>query len=180
MGKHSIIANDKTIQFQTPKFVCEYMVDLLSPFKVKHVLEPTPGEGNILNTLRNRKYCTHTVDDYFDLPKDKRYDAVVMNPPFNCAYADLTKASNSKELIGLKFGYFMLEEAMKRANVVVALLPVFTIIDSDIRTKQILDFGLVGITQLPRKTFGYTRIQTVILCLNKGWKKRAWYHYLNE
>ena len=52
---------------------------------------------------------------------------------------------------------------------VIALMPWFTISDSDVRLRALKTWGLKSITALPRKTFDYARIQTVVLELQKGY-----------
>jgi hypothetical protein len=56
------------------------------------------------------------------------------------------------------------------SNNIIALMPWFTISDSDVRLRNIKKYGIKSITALPRKTFQYARIQTVILELEKGYK----------
>lgn len=53
---------------------------------------------------------------------------------------------------------------------VIALVPWFTISDSDVRLRSLKRWGLKSVTALPRKTFEYVRIQTVVLELEKGFK----------
>jgi hypothetical protein len=58
---------------------------------------------------------------------------------------------------------------MKKSNNVIALMPWFTISDSDVRLRFLKSYGLISLTALPRKTFQYARIQTCILQLQKGY-----------
>jgi hypothetical protein len=49
-------------------------------------------------------------------------------------------------------------------------MPWFTISDSDVRLRALKRYGLKSVTALPRKTFEYVRIQTVVLQLEKGYR----------
>ena len=71
----------------------------------------------------------------------------------------------------MRLGYYILTECMKQSDNVIALMPWFTISDSDVRLRTLKEYGLKSLTALPRKTFQYARIQTVIIELNKGYKK---------
>jgi type I restriction-modification system DNA methylase subunit len=155
--------------FQTPLKVCRYMVDMV-PENAKSILEPTPGLGNIVHALSEKnKYDITAADDFFLLDKNIRYDCIVMNPPFSAKSADLRNANLDDEVKGMKLGYYILIECMKMSDNVIALMPWYTISDSDVRSKFLEDFGIKSITSLPRKTFQYARIQTVILELSKGY-----------
>lgn len=154
--------------FQTPEWVAEYMVSMI-PAGVKTILEPTPGMRTIVNILEKYDYNVSTPVDYFLFPKQK-FDAIVMNPPFSSKTADVTNAPKETDISGMKIGYFILTDCMKMSDTIIALMPWFTISDSDVRMRMIRDFGLKSVTPLPRKTFQYARIQTVILELQKGFK----------
>ncbi|MNL79039.1 hypothetical protein D3C87_2055590 [compost metagenome] len=58
---------------------------------------------------------------------------------------------------------------MKKSDNIIALMPWYTISDSDVRMRFLKDFGIKSLTALPRKTFQYARIQTVIIELEKGY-----------
>lgn len=144
------------------------MVSLL-PKGVKRVLEPTQGIGNLKGVLDKNGYMVTAPDDYFLMQK-QRFDAVVMNPPFSTKYAVMENAPEGLNKHGMRLGYYMLTECMEMADVVIALMPWFTISDSDVRLRHLKDYGLKSLTALPRKTFQYARIQTVIIELNKGYQ----------
>ena len=152
-------------QFQTPKNVAKYMVSLI-PEGVKTVLEPTPGLGTIVNELKN--YDVTAPADYFLLEK-RMWDCVVMNPPFGLKYTFIENAPQEKVISGMKMGYQMLFDCLQMSNHVIALMPWFTISDSDIRLRNLKKYGIKSITALPRKTFQYARIQTVVLEMEKGY-----------
>lgn len=151
--------------FQTPPEVCQYMASLI-PSGVKTVLEPTPGLGNLLSCLNG--YDVTAPEDYFLLPK-KSYDCAILNPPFSSRSAILDNAPADLQDSGMRVGYYFLTECMKVSDNVIALMPWFTISDSDLRLRTIKDFGLISITALPRKTFSYARIQTMVLQMQKGY-----------
>jgi type I restriction-modification system DNA methylase subunit len=167
------ITKDFKTEFQTPPVVCRYMVSLLNGHSgVSNVLEPTKGIGNIVRELEANGYFVTAPEDYFMLEKSLRFHAAVLNPPFSLASAIIENApplflADGK---GMKFGYKVLLEVMQKADIIIALMPWFTISDSDVRLRYIKNFGLKSITALPRKTFEYARIQTCVLELQKGYK----------
>lgn len=154
--------------FQTPIEVAEYMVSLV-PSEAKRILEPTPGLGNIVNALQNIGAEVVAPTDYFLLPKNSRFDSIVMNPPFSSKSALMDNCQHS-DLKGMRLGYQILLEGMEMSDSIIALLPWFTISDSDVRLRHLYDFGLISLTALPRKTFQYARIQTCVFELRKGYK----------
>lgn len=159
--------------YQTPLDVAQYMAGLL-PVLVKEVLEPTEGEGNVTSALS--EYNVTAPKDYFLLDENLKFDAVVMNPPFSEASAILTNAPDYYKGSGMGVGYKILDECMEKAPVIIALMPWYTISDSDVRMRKLIKFGLSSITVLPRKTFDYARIQTCIIQLIKGWDKATLFH----
>lgn len=161
-------------KFQTPPPVCYYMVDLLAEIapRAKRVLEPTPGIGNLADALRRRGYRVTAPRDYFAMPCPvPRYDAVVMNPPFSSNYADQRRAPEHLRDSGMKLGYYIFTECAEITDHVVAIMPWFTISNSDVRLRWMADYGLVSVTPLPRKTFGYIRCQTCVIVLKRGWRE---------
>lgn len=155
-------------RFQTPENVCDYMVSLVPTF-ARTILEPTPGIGNIVHSLEKvGRFKIIAADNFFTLQKSK-YDCIVMNPPFSSEYA-FGVPEDIKEN-GMRLGYYILTECMKQSDNVIALMPWFTILDSDVRFRTLKEYGLKSLTSLPIKTFQDARIQTVIIELNKGYKK---------
>jgi len=155
--------------FQTPVEVAKYMVSLL-PEGVGTVLEPTPGIGNIKNELVKAGYQVTAPDDYFLLDKSIRFDAIVMNPPFSHKFCLLDNAPQEIHKAGMRMGYWFLTDCLNRCDRVIALMPWFTISDSDVRLRSLMRYGMRSITALPRKTFQFARIQTVVLDLEKGYR----------
>ena len=154
-------------KYQTPPAICDYMVSLI-PAGAKTILEPTPGVGNLVRALESSgKYEINAPEDYFKLAKTTRYDCIVMNPPFSSKYA--FGVPEGLEEKGMKLGYKILRECMELSDHVIALMPWFTISDSDVRLRELTAYGLRSITALPRKTFNYIRIQTMVLELEKGY-----------
>jgi len=152
-------------EYQTPPEVAEYMCSLI-PNGTGSILEPTPGKGNILSFLT--RYKVTAPDNFFTLDPDV-YDCIIMNPPFSRKYA--YGVPDEIDQNGLRLGYHILLECMKMSGNIIALMPLFTISDSDVRLRYLKRFGLKSITMLPRKTFKYVRIQTCIFELEKGWDK---------
>jgi len=162
-----ITADKVKTDFQTPAPVCDYMVDLI-PIEAISILEPTPGIGNMVAALRAKGYQSITApNDFFQIDRSKRFDCVVMNPPFSSRYA--FNLPDDFEHHGMRLGYYMLTECMKMSDHVIALMPWFTVSDSDVRLRELRGFGVKSLTALPRKTFRYARIQTVVLELQKGY-----------
>jgi len=141
-----------TWQFQTPEKICKYMINLL-PQGISTVLEPTAGKGNLVRLLHNKGINVDAPKNIFGHCA-KRYDAVVMNPPFTPMF------------LGYKIFYL----CMDMSNIIIALMPWLTIINSQKRTTDIVNFGLKSITHLPRSTFKGARVQTCILEMVKGYK----------
>lgn len=162
-------ARDMVNDFQTPPEVCLYMASLV-PKGARYILEPTPGNGNIVRALKG--YRVTAPKDFFSMDKKfhNRFDCVVMNPPFSCRSAILDNAPELKGS-GMKIGYHILTECMKMSDHVIALMPWFTISDSDTRMRMLSRYGIRSITALPRKTFSYARIQTMIIHLEKGYRR---------
>jgi len=144
------------MDFQTPPKICEYMVSLLPKRRgIKKILEPTPGQGNLVQELRNKKFEVYYPKKDFWKIGIECYDAVVMNPPFS----------------PMKQGYDILYRCMEVTDVIIALMPWLTIINSEQRTEDIFKFGLVSVTHLPRSVFPGSRVQTCILKMD--------HHYCN-
>lgn len=155
--------------YQTPKNVCDYMASML-PVNAKTVFEPTPGLGGLVNSAENLGFEVIAADDFFTHSKNNRYDSIIMNPPFSSKSAFIKNAPIGSDVKGMKVGYYILTECMKMSDSLVALMPWYTISDSDVRMRYLQDFGIKSLTSLSRKTFQYARIQTVIIELSKGYK----------
>jgi len=136
------------MDFQTRPDICEYMVSLL-PLGITTVLEPTPGEGNLVAALKKKGFIVTAPTDFFAV--DRTFDAVVMNPPFT----------------PMKLGYEILFRCMEMSEVVIALMPWLTIINSAKRIDAIKEFGLASVTHLPRNAFPGSRVQTCVLSMRK-------------
>lgn len=171
-GTHSDFKND----FQTPVPVAKYMVSLL-PEGIVTVLEPTPGVGNIKKELIKSGYDVTAPDDYF-VNGGGKFDAVVMNPPFSHKFTNLENAPIDLHKSGMRMGYWFLTNCMQQSDIVIALMPWFTISDSDVRMRALYRHGIKSITALPRKTFQFARIQTMVIHLERGFKgQTAFYAY---
>jgi type I restriction-modification system DNA methylase subunit len=155
---------DLSADFQTPVNVCKFMASLV-PDGVKSVLEPTAGAGNIVRALAG--YQVYSPEDFFQM-KFQRFDCVVTNPPFSAKYAFGVPPGFEKH--GMRLGYHILTRCMEMSDNIIALMPWFTISDSDVRLRFIKRFGLKSLTALPRKTFQYARIQTCVFEMQKGFK----------
>ncbi len=154
--------------FKTPTDVAKYMVNVL-PSDVVEVLEPTAGLGRVKTELDLKGYNVTTPKDYFLMDKTKHFDAIVMNPPFSGKSLTVDNAPLKFHNKGMQAGYMISWECMQMSDCVIALMPRFTISDSDPRMRSIKKYGLKSITVLPRKTFDCTQIQTCVLELRKGW-----------
>jgi type I restriction-modification system DNA methylase subunit len=123
------------------------------------ILEPTPGEGNLVRSLEKKGTVT-APQNIFSLPETS-YDWVVANPPFT----------------PMKVGYQILDKCLEISDNLVFLLPWLVIINSERRTRKLQDFGLVSVTHLPRKAFNGARVQTCILELKKGYTRGTRLHF---
>jgi type I restriction-modification system DNA methylase subunit len=99
-----------------------------------------------------------------------KFDAVVMNPPFSHKFTNLENAPIELHRSGMRMGYWFLTQCMLQAPTVIALMPWFTISDSDVRMRALKRHGIKSITALPRKTFQFARIQTMVIHLEVGFK----------
>ena len=150
-------------QFQTPNEVCFYMSTFL-PQNAGSILEPTKGIGNLVKVLESKGSVTAPDVDFLKFPK-QRFDWIVMNPPFT----------------PMKKGYDILYKCMEMSDNIVALMPWLTLINGEKRTKDIMDFGLVSITHLPRTIFKGSRVQTCIMYLQRGYNdKIEFINYCNS
>jgi len=119
-----------------------------------NILEPTPGEGHLVSELKSRGHNVIAPVDFYKEVLLPHYDYIVMNPPFT----------------PMNKGYKILYDCMELSDNIVALMPWLTIINSQKRTKLLVDFGLDAITHLPRNAFPGSRVQTCILHLHRGTK----------
>lgn len=157
------------INYQTPIEVCQYMANLI-PIGCSKILEPTPGIGNLVSVMEDRGFDVFYPSDFFTMNFKEKYDCVVMNPPFSSKSAYLENAPQDVEVHGMKLGYFILKKCMEMSDNIIALMPWYTLSDSDVRMRFLREYGIKSVTPLPRKTFQYARIQTVIIELEKGFK----------
>jgi ferritin len=102
-----------------------------------------------------------------------------MNPPFTSKSAYLQNAPAELQNSGMKIGYYMLQKSMEMSNHVIAIMPWFTLSDSDVRLRFLKAYGIKSLTALPRKTFEYVRIQTVIIELLKDYKEETIFKTFN-
>lgn len=159
------------MDYQTPPDVAMYM-KLMIPPHARTVLEPTPGRGNIVATLG--EFDVTAPDNFFELT-DQHFDCVIMNPPFSTASAFGVPEDLASQK-GLKLGYYILKQCMQMSDHVIALMPWFTISDSDVRLRELKKYGIKSITALPRKTFKYVRIQTCIFELQRNYTGETKFH----
>ena len=138
--------------FQTPEWVCQYMADIINTFASDlNILEPTPGAGNLANELRSRGHNVTAPNDFHAEVLFPKFDYVVMNPPFT----------------PMNVGYKILYDCMELSDNIIALMPWLTLINSQGRTNDLINFGLKSITHLPRNVFPGTRVQTCIIELDR-------------
>jgi type I restriction-modification system DNA methylase subunit len=161
-------AKELSLDFQTPPEVAKYMITMV-PAGAKIILEPTPGDGNIVKELNALGFEVKAPKDFFLLPKEDRYDCIVMNPPFSFKYTILDHAPTNIHKAGMRMGYYFLMECLQRSDHVIALMPFFTISDSDMRLRSLKKWGFKSLTALPRRTFQYARIQTCVFEMEKGY-----------
>jgi len=144
---------EKLMTFQTPPWCCDYMARLV-PSGHRRVLEPTPGQGNLVRALQQDERRLHVIapERFEDIQAGDRFSAVVMNPPFT----------------PMSRGYEILAACMELAPFVIALMPWLVLINSEARTRAITEYGLRVVHHLPRSTFPGARVQTCILEMRHG------------
>jgi len=140
------------MDFQTPNWCCLKMAELVPP-DCKQVLEPTPGEGNLVRALKP-KFEVVAPKQFWEVDPVSFYDCVVMNPPFT----------------PMSEGYKIFYRCMNMADHVIALMPWLVLINSERRTEDIVQFGLKKVIHLPRRTFPGSRVQCCILCMDRGFR----------
>lgn len=145
------------MQFQTPEWVCEIMVKMISDSTLfpNTILEPTPGDGNLVKAI-NKKYPSsiiYTPVDFFKF--DEKVKCIVGNPPFT----------------PMKLGYDILERCFELSNNIIFLMPWLSLINSEKRTQLYIDKGLKKIVHLPRRAFNGSRVQTCILQFQNGYNE---------
>ena len=147
--------------FQTPEWVCNIMVSNLHKNGTGIILEPTPGDGNLVNAIKIQCPCSDIITpvDFwnYDFSRFTYIDSIVMNPPFS----------------PMKVGYEILYRCMELSDYIIALMPWLTIINSQKRTNDIFNFGLSKIYHLPRIAFPGSRVQTCIMVLEKGYNRET-------
>jgi len=158
--------NEINHHFQTPQWVCDIMASLVdgSP---KKILEPTPGQGNLVKALRHHFPTADIVLEHdiltlqtnepvrdFMAMSPRPVDWVVANPPFT----------------PMTLGYQMLDRFFSFSPNVIALMPWLVLINSQARTAQLIQRGLCHVIHLPRTAFPGARVQTCILKFKEGHK----------
>lgn len=109
--------------YPTPKWLIKKMLDSIDIEKVKYILEPSAGKGDIIDEIKEKyencysyRYSKPDVDidaievddnlrlllkgkeykvvfnDFLKFNTYKKYDLIVMNPPFSCGDKHLLKA----------------------------------------------------------------------------------------
>ena len=133
------------IDYQTPPYFCDFMVSKAP--KCANYLEPSPGAGNLVAAIKRRYPDANVItpkDDFFMMQAKEIPDcAVIMNPPFT----------------PMALGYQFLLTAFTYSFDIVALMPMYLLINSTRRQEELFKIGLIEVVVLPRTIFRYTRIQ---------------------
>lgn len=138
-----------TDDFQTPAWVCCLVVRRI-PLSAKTILEPTPGEGNLVKAIK-AQFPKATV--YEGMPFHC-VDCIVANPPFT----------------PMRLGYEMLDTFFKLSGNIIIIMPWLALINSQKRTHEYIERGLKQIIHLPRSAFAGSRVQACILIFEKGYQ----------
>lgn len=143
-----------SMDFQTPDWVCARMIDMIDGHP-KSVLEPTPGEGNLVRALMDTFPNTdiYAPVNIYEYTPPRIFDAIVMNPPFS----------------PMQKGYEILQMVSEWSDQVIALLPWLLLINSEERMQWFVDRGLAEILHLPRRAFSGSRVQTCVVKLLEGY-----------
>lgn len=138
--------------FQTPDWVIEVIKKEI-PCNIETILEPTPGNGNIVSALKTNFKIIYPKGDYFKMNHDiAKYDCIIGNPPFS----------------PMKKGYDILYDIMNKTDLIIMVMPWLTLINGEKRLKDITEYGLKKIIHLPRSAFKGSRVQTCIIIMEKG------------
>lgn len=109
--------------YPTPRFLIDKMLENIDKEKIKYILEPSAGKGDIIDVIKNEykncyvyRYTKPEVDidaieiddnlqmflkgkkykvvynDFLKFNTYKKYDLIIMNPPFSCGDKHLLKA----------------------------------------------------------------------------------------
>ena len=106
--------------YPTPKWMVDRMIDEIDTQKIKDILEPSAGKGDIIDGIiekyEKKRYYSEKVnidaieidnnlrmllkgknyrvifDDFLSFNTYKKYDLIIMNPPFSCGDKHLLKA----------------------------------------------------------------------------------------
>lgn len=118
---------DSSEFYPTPKSICGQMIGCVNWAKVKTVLEPSAGKGDLCDAVKN--YCKHgryernvdidcveldanlrlilkgkdyrvVHDNFLGYITSKKYDLIIMNPPFSNGDEHLVKAIEMQEWVG--------------------------------------------------------------------------------
>ena len=157
--------NTENNDFQTPEWVCNFMVSLVGCYP-DTILEPTPGNGNIITAIVKEfpgATILHGHDDFMNMEPVK-VDVVIANPPFT----------------PMAKGYEMLDRFFEFSGHVIALMPWMTVINSEKRLQRLKEHGLCEIIHLPRSVFKGSRVQTCILVFLDGWEGPITFHDIND
>jgi len=139
--------------FQTPEWICNIMVSLIDSYPQK-ILEPTPGEGNLVNAIHNKYPNTEIIkSNNFETQKLIKVDYVIANPPFS----------------PMSIGYKMLNKFFYFSGNIIVIMPWLSIINSEKRTDMYIKKGLEKVIHLPRSVFKGSRVQTCILKFKDGY-----------
>lgn len=139
--------------FQTPDWVCRLMVRRI-PIGAKTILEPTPGDGNLVRAIQSQFPDSIVYDPvHFGKFPYHGVDCIVANPPFT----------------PMQTGYQLLETFFGLSNNIIILMPWLALINSEKRTKTYMEHGLKQVIHLPRSAFPGARVQTCILVFEGGY-----------
>lgn len=154
-----------TIDFQTPAWVCEFMATSVYGYP-NLILEPTPGNGNLVDAIRKNHPSTKILTPENDFMEMDIVDVdfVIANPPFT----------------PMPLGYKMLDRFFEFSGNVIALMPWLTIINSEKRLDKLKSNGLREIVHLPRSVFKGSRVQTCILMFTDGYKDQIVFHDIKD
>ncbi|MCI9038441.1 MAG: DUF4942 domain-containing protein [Clostridia bacterium] len=107
--------------YPTPKWLVQKMLDSIDIEKVKYILEPSAGKGDIIDAIKEKYENTYrynkpdfdidaievdenlrlllkgkeykvVFNDFLNFNTYKKYDLIIMNPPFSCGDQHLLKA----------------------------------------------------------------------------------------
>jgi len=156
MNKRILIPHGGNDDFQTPIYLCKFIIEHFKPRG--RILEPCCGDGNFLKTLQEKSNWV----DWFEIKKGKdflrpdifgHWDWIMTNPPFS------------------KFRAFLIQSMSVANNIVFIQAINATFYKARLSDIQIMNFGIKEILCFDTpKEFPQGGLQMGCIHYKKNWK----------